>query len=69
MYLTVVKQLLLLVQVGFLSVKAVHKLPSQNDTFSKEQKIFRKKDTSLLKQKKVNTDIEHKLVVTTWERE
>ena len=52
MYLTVVKQLLLLVQVGFLSVKAVHKLPSQNDTFSKEQKIFRKKHTSLLQQKK-----------------
>lgn len=52
MYLTVVKQLLLLVQVGFLSVKAVHKLPSQNDTFSKEQKIFRKKDTSLLQQTK-----------------
>lgn len=37
-YLTVVRQLLLLVQKGFLSAKVVHKLPLQNDTSSKEQK-------------------------------
>lgn len=36
-YPTVVRQLLLLVQKGFLSAKVVHKLPLQNDTSSKEQ--------------------------------
>lgn len=43
-YLTVVRQLLLLVQKGFLSAKVVHKLPLQNDTSSKEQgKKFKEK--------------------------
>ena len=37
-YLTVVRQLPLLVQKGFPSAKVVHKLPLQNDTSSKEQK-------------------------------
>lgn len=43
-YLTVVRQLLLLVQKGFLSAKVVHKLPLQNDTSSKEQKRDLKKN-------------------------
>lgn len=37
-YLTAVRQLLLLVQEGFRSAKAVHKLPLQSDTFSAKGK-------------------------------
>jgi hypothetical protein len=46
MYLIAAIQLLLLVQEGFLSVKAAHRLLLQNDTSSKEhreKRIFRKK--------------------------
>ena len=43
-YLTVARQLLSLVQTGFLSAKVVHKLPLQNDTSSKEQKKKRFKE-------------------------
>lgn len=46
-YLTVARQLLLLVQKGFLSAKAVHKLPLQNDTSSKGRKNDLKKNKYL----------------------
>lgn len=39
-YLTAVRQLLLLVQEGFRSAKAVHKLPLQSDTFSAKGKKY-----------------------------
>lgn len=44
-YLTVVRQLPLLVQKGFPSAKVVRKLPLQNDTSSKKsrKKIFKEK--------------------------